>query len=149
MEMEQPTNLIAKLLSADDPDDRARMVFGLTSDDPLPRTTNQRRAVPRIPESSLSFPFQAEHSPASQTGSDTDEAISVVGFADPPVDAKEGIVCRAQTQLHRIDVPLSRIHVSNDDPNLQYIDDYTYWLWEAEVSEEEITHEHPGFNSPP
>ena len=81
VEMEQPTNLVAKLLSADDPDDRARMVFGLTSDDPLPAHNEpaQQRFLEYL-KAHLSFPFQAEHSPASQTGSDTDEAISVVGL---------------------------------------------------------------------
>ena len=37
--MEQPTKIITRPLSMDDHDDRIRMIFGLTSDDPLPRPT--------------------------------------------------------------------------------------------------------------
>ena len=137
--MEQPTNIVTRPLSMDEPDDRIRMVFGLTSDDPLPppNQKTQRQYLDYL-KAHLSFPIKAEYAAASVLGSDTSEEVTVLGFASPSaLDPKDGVVCQAQKRQHSFDVPLSAIHVSDDDPNFQYAEDYTYWLWEVQEYDEE------------
>ena len=138
-EIEQPTNLITRPLSEDSPEDRIRMVFGLTSDDPLPPINNQtQRRYLAFLKAHLSFPFKAEYAAASVLGSDASEEVTVVGFASKsPIDPDDGIVCQAQKLRHTFDVPLSNIHVMEDDPNFQYVEDYTYWLWEVQEYDED------------
>ena len=95
--MEQPTNLVTRPLSVDDSDDRIRLVFGLTSDDALPAANEdtQRRFFDYL-EAHLSFPFKGEYAAALVQGSHTSKTVQIFGFADPPLDRKEGIVCEAR-----------------------------------------------------
>ena len=59
--MEQPTNIVTRPLSMDEPDDRIRMVFGLTSDDPLPKPDEQtQQNFFDYLKAHLSFPFKAD-----------------------------------------------------------------------------------------
>ena len=136
--MEQPTNVVTRPLSTDDPDDRIRIVFGLTSDDAIPAANEdtQRRFFDYL-EAHLSFPFRADYAAASVLGSDTSETVQILGFADPPLDRKEGIVCEARKGEHEFRVPLCNIYIHEDDPNSQYVEDYTYCLWEVQDFEEE------------
>jgi hypothetical protein len=136
--MEQPTNIVTEPLSLDDPDDRIRIVFGLTSDDALPKAEGQtQRHFLEYLKAHLSFPFKAEYAPASFLGASKSDKITVLGVADPPVDRKEGIVCEARKGKHAFQVPLAMIHLSEDDPNFQHVEDYTYWLWDVQDYEEE------------
>lgn len=136
--MEQPTNIITRPLSMDDPDDRIRMVFGLTSDDGLPGADEQtQRYFFGYLKSHLSFPFKADYWPASALGPSRIGKVVVFGFADPPLDRKEGIMCAARRGKHELQVPLAGLQVGEDDPNLQYVEDYTYWLWEVQDYEED------------
>lgn len=138
-EMEQPTNLATRPLSEDSPEDGIRMVFGLTSDDPLPPINNQtQRRYLAFLKAHLAFPLKAEYAAASVLGSDASEEVTVVGFASKSsIDPDDGIVCQAQKLRHTFDVPLSNIHVREDDPNFQYVEDYTYWLWEVQEYDED------------
>ena len=137
--MEQPTNLVTHPLSADNPEDRIRMVFGLTSDDPLPRADNQtQRRYLEYLKAHLAFPIKADYWPATVLAPEASEKVVLVGFADSPVDPAEGIVCEARKGQSVFQVPLSNVHVNEDDPSFQYVEDYTYWLWEVqEVDEDE------------
>ena len=136
--MEQPTNIVTRPLSTDDPDDRIRMVFGLTSDDGLPKADEhmQRHFFDYL-KTHLSFPFKADYWPASALGPSESGEVSVLGFADPPLDRKEGIVCNARRGKDEFQVPLVGLQVEEDNPNFQYVEDYTYWLWEEQDDEEE------------
>ena len=40
-------------------------------------------------------------------------------------------------------VPLVGLHVDEDDPNFQHVEDYTDWMWEAQDDEEEYEAEEP------
>ena len=145
--MEQPTNLVTRPLSMDDPDDRIRMVFGLTSDDGLPKADEhtQRHFFDYL-KAHLSFPFKADYWPASVLGPSKSGKVAVLRFADPPLDRKEGIVCEARRGKHEVQVPLAGLQVREDDPNFQHVEDYTYWLWEVqEYEEEDDTVESPQF----
>ena len=62
--MEQPTKIITRPLSMDDQDDHIRMIFGLTSDDVLPKADEltQQQFFDYL-KAKLSFPFKADVSP--------------------------------------------------------------------------------------
>jgi len=128
--------------AADAPYDRIRLVFGLTADDPLPRldTQNQRKFLDYL-QAHLAFPFQADCSAASVEGSGTSDAVTVLGFADPSIDSKDGIMCEARKGKSGLQVPLSDIHVIDDVSNFQLVEDYTYWLWEGDECDDD---EEPG-----
>ena len=131
--MEQPTNLITRPLSMDDHDDRIRMIFGLTSDDMLPQADEltQQQFFDNL-KAKLSFPFKADYYPATSIGPDEGGVVTVMGFADSPLRREVGIVCKAEKGPHKVQVPLVGLHVEDDNPNFQYVEDYTYWLWEAQ-----------------
>jgi len=136
--MEQPTNIVTRSLSTEEPDDRIRMAFGLTTDDGLPKADeqSQRRFLDYL-TIHLSFPFKADFWPASAIGPSKSGKVAVLGFADPPLARKEGIVCRARRGKHEFPVPLGGLQVREDDPNFQHVEDYTYWLWEVQEYDEE------------
>ena len=114
------------------------MVFGLTSDDALPKADEQaQRRFLAFLEGHLSFPFNADYYPATSIGPGRIGKVAVLGFADPPLERKAGVVCDARMEKKECQVPLLGLHVSESDPNFQYIEDYTYWLWEIQDFEEE------------
>lgn len=137
--MEQPTNIITRPLSTDDPDDRIRMVFGLTSDYGLPKADEsaQRQYLAYL-KTNLSFPFRADYYPATDIGPGNAGKVEVVGFADPPLDQQAGIVCNARRGKKEFQVPLCGLQGDSDHPNHQPVEDYTYWLWEAEEEVESL-----------
>jgi len=136
--MEQPANLVTRPLSVDTPDDRIRTLFGLTSDDGLPKADEQtQRQFFGYLKTHLSFPFKAEYWPESAPGPSRSGDVRILGFADPPLDRKEGIVCEAQRGKDEFQVPLAGLQVEEKERNLQYVRDYTYWLWEVQDYDEE------------
>jgi hypothetical protein len=67
LDIEHPTEIKTKPLSPKDQDDRIRMVFGLTSNGPLPDVdSGTLEAYHRYLSKNLAFPFQAERT--SETG---------------------------------------------------------------------------------
>jgi len=135
---EQPTNIVTRPLSVDDPDDRIRIVFGLTSDDGLPKADEQtQRHFFGYLKTHLAFPFKADYWPASALGPSKSGKVTVLGFADPPLDREEGVVCQARKGKSELQVPLAGLQVGATDPNHQHVEDYTYWLWEVQEYEEE------------
>ena len=136
--MEQPKNIAPCPLSIDNPDDRIKMVFGLTGDDRLPKADGQtQQHFFDYMQAHLSFPFKADYWPASVLGPSKSGKVRVLGFADPPLDRKAGIVCKAYREKDEFQVPLAGLQVGEDDPNFQYVEDYTYWFWEVQEYEEE------------
>jgi hypothetical protein len=136
--MEQPTNVVTRPLSMDDPDDRIRIVFGLTGDDGLPKADEQmqQRFLGYL-KTHLSFPFQASYWPVSDLGPSEGSKVAVLGFADPPLDPEQGIVCEARRGKKEVQVPLVELLMEEGNPNCQYVEDYTHWLWEVQDYEEE------------
>ena len=62
LDREQPTEITTKPLSPKDEDDRVRMVFGLTSNDPLPDVDDKTLfAYHRYLAANLTFPIEAEY----------------------------------------------------------------------------------------
>jgi len=130
--MEQPTNIVTRPLSQDDPDDRIRMIFGLTTDDALPKADEQtQRQFLDYLTTHLSFPFKADYWPTSDSGPSQSGKVTVLGFANPPLDRKQGIVCEARRGKEVVPVPLAVLFIGDDDANYQFVEDYTHWLSEV------------------
>jgi hypothetical protein len=131
--MEQPTNIITRPLSMDDHDDRIRMVFGLTSDDALPKDDEktQQQFLDYL-KNHLSFPFKADYLPSTSIGPSESGVVTVLGFAETPLNREVGIVCEARSGKDEFQVPLAGLQVNEDDPNAKFVEDYTDWLWDAE-----------------
>ncbi len=76
----QPTKITTKPLSPKDADDRVRMVFGLTSNDPLPEVDDETLLVyHKHLAASLTFPIEAEY--GAEYGHP--EKVKVIGLGDP------------------------------------------------------------------
>jgi hypothetical protein len=135
-EIEQPTEIKTKPLSPRDEDDRIRMVFGLTSDDPLPEVDDDTLETYRdYLAAHLSFPFEAEHTPEKgpMFGRRT-TMLKVTGLGDPDeeppyIDDMYGLLCDAVADKGKVVVPLGELEVSKGKPNRQLIKDYCYWFW--------------------
>jgi hypothetical protein len=81
LEMEQPTNLIAKPLDSEDSIDRIRMVFGLTSDDPLPEISETSlQQYQDYLKTRLVFPFSANYCYDLTQFSGASKQVTVVGL---------------------------------------------------------------------
>jgi len=127
--MEQPTALVIKALSGDDQDDRIRMVFGLTSDDPLPAMTDeaQQQYLDYL-KVHLAFPFDAVYWSELTEYSSANIHAEVIGFASSSIDPVRGLLCEVRHEQGTEQVPLSNLELDEDDVNCRYVDDYTYWL---------------------
>ena len=128
LEIEQPKAITSKPLSPKDQDDRIRMVFGLTSNDPLPDVTDETLgAYHRYLAERLSFPFAAEYDP--QDGHP--EKVKVIGLGDPDdepmVDEMYGILCEARLEGSVVAIPLGQLEDAKG--NRQLVRDYCCWFW--------------------
>jgi len=126
----QPTEITTKPLSAKDEDDRIRMVFGLTSNDPLPDVDDETLSTyHRYLAANLTFPIEVEH--GAEYGHP--ERVKVVGLGDPDeepmVDDQYGILCEARMEGQIVTLPLGDMEVIKGKANRQLIKDYGSWFW--------------------
>jgi len=134
LDIEQPKEIKNKPLSPKDQDDRVRMVFGLTSNDPLPDVDDETLETyhEHLLEK-LAFPFEAEHTPESGTLFQSTYWVKVIGLGDPDdepmIDEMYGILCEARHQGRVVTVPLGELEVKRGRPNRQLVADYCYWFW--------------------
>jgi hypothetical protein len=143
--MEQPTQLATPPLSPEEPLDRIRMVFGLTADDPLPGGDESAYcAYVEYLRGRLSFPFEAGTWASKEAESDETLDVTVVGFADPAVDPKTGILCEVRAGSETLQIPLQELSLDDDDPNQQAIEDYRSWHWEVKYELEDDDEETDG-----
>ena len=126
--IEHPTKITTKQLAPKDQDDRIRMVFGLTSNNPLPDVDEEMLLTyHQYLAANLLFPFYAEH--GSEYGHP--ERMKVIGLGDPDdepmIDEMYGILCEARLEGQIINLPLGEL----DEPsrNRQLLRDYCYWFW--------------------
>jgi hypothetical protein len=129
LDIEQPKHITSKSLSPKDPDDRIRMVFGLTSNDPLPDVDDDTLEVYHDHLSkNLLFPFTAEF--AAKYGHP--ERVKVIGLGDsdeePMIDDEYGILCEVRLKGQVVSVPLGELDDVKGKPNRQFVNDYCYWL---------------------
>jgi hypothetical protein len=129
LDIEQPEKITTKPLSPKDQDDRIRMVFGLTSNDPLPDVNDGTlESYHEYLSKNLVFPLTAKH--AAKYSQPT--SATVIGLSDsgdePMFDEIYGILCEARTEGHIVTLPLSKLEDAKGKPSRELIDDYSYWF---------------------
>jgi hypothetical protein len=79
----------------------------------------------------LSFPFDGRLSEPIGPHQDTESPLSVIRLMDPrreySPEEMHGLICQAEQQGHRIELPLDRIDVTDDSPYSQLLEDYRHW----------------------
>ena len=133
-EIEHPKEIKTKPLSPKDQDDRIRMVFGLTSNDPLPDVEQDTlEAYHEYLSENLVFPFEAEHTSESGPFSSRTMQVKVIGLGDPDeepmIDEMYGILCEARHERRVVTLPLGELEIRKGKPNRQMVEDYSYWFW--------------------
>jgi len=134
-DIEQPSEIATKPLSPKDEDDRIRMVFGLTSNDPLPEVDDETLETYRdYLAAHLSFPFEAEHTPEKGPMFRRSKLVKVTGLGDldeepPYIDEMYGLLCDALADKGKVVVPVGELEVPKGKPSRQMIKDYCYWFW--------------------
>jgi hypothetical protein len=129
LHIEQPKQITTKPLSPKDQVDRIRMVFGLTSNDPLPNVDDETLQIYyKHLSKQLTFPFKAEH--GAEYGHP--EPVKVIGLGDPDegpvIDEMQGILCEARLEGQVVTLPLEELEDAQGKPNRQLIEDYSYWF---------------------
>ena len=130
LEIEQPRKISTKPLSPKNQDDRLRLIFGLTSNDPLYDVDDETLAAYHAHLSkNLVFPFTAEH--GAEYGHP--ERVQVIGLGEPMdepmIDETYGILCDARFEGQMLTLPLGELDGVKGKPNRQLIEDYCYWFW--------------------
>jgi hypothetical protein len=127
LNMEQPTNIVTRPLSADDQDDRICMVFGLTSDDPLPYDSKAAELTYfNYLKNNLTFPFPAQFFDPIKGRK---REVTVTGMCDDvPIDDGFGVMCEALDSSEKRQIPLSELKLEPGSPNYQMVDDYITWF---------------------
>ncbi len=128
--IEQPKAVTPRPLSPDIQDDRVRMVFGLTTDDPLPRPEADSLVIYYDYLSKrLHFPFTARHETGTFLHPAPPRQVKALSLdADWRWDEVDGVLCEVRDGDECETLPLARLAVRRSSPNYQVIDDYTAWF---------------------
>jgi hypothetical protein len=136
--IEQPTHLVSRPLSEDDPEDRIRAIFSLTSDDPLPPANLENlRRYARYLKTHLSFPLQAESLDETSLSRQSKYEIRVLGLLDTDdCDEENGVWCEVEQHGESFELPLAELEVRNNRHHRQLVEDYSFWSYNWSVEEE-------------
>ena len=130
--MEHPTEVVTRPLATNDQGDRIRMIFNLTTDDPLPDVEYATLSVYyHYLVDHLSFPFQARYGPDDGRSARTHYQLTVRSLYDVndyDVEACYGLIGVGLCQDKRIEFPIRDIDVKRNDLNRQLLDDYRFWM---------------------
>jgi hypothetical protein len=131
--IEQPTSIVPRPLSPDDEDDRVRMVFGLTHDDPVPEVTEESLlAYHRYLAAHLSFPIQITSWEKSGPFASRKVTVAITGLVHPQegrIDEEYGLIGLGHNPKgEEIEFPLDEIELGKKDPNRSLLSDYSYWF---------------------
>ena len=130
--IEQPTEIKTPPLSEKEQDDRVRMAFGLTHDDPLPDVSPETlMTYYRYLAANLKFPFFISYWAKSGPFS-SKKVIVPISRLDPPVedefDEEAGLYGIGVDQDEEIEIPLAEIELKKKEANYRLISDYSYWF---------------------
>ena len=121
--IEQPTKIVAKPLSEEDQDDRVRMAFGLTHDDPLPQVGRKTLLTyHRYLAKNLGFPFRA----SSKVYGFAMTVHRLLGPREYDLEEEAGLLCEIRCSQGTFEIPLSEL---DDVENCKLVEDYGYWFW--------------------
>ena len=106
------------------------MIFGLTSNDPLPEVDDEKLLqYHKYLSCNLVFPFQAEVQYRVQP---RPRRVKVIGLGDPDeaplIDEEYGLLCEMLLEGQVVTVPLGEIDNAKGKPNRQLVEDYCYWF---------------------
>jgi hypothetical protein len=129
LDIVQPTAITTKPLSPKDQDDRIRMVFGLTSNDPLPAVDDETlKTYLQHLAKNLAFPFSAKHAIKFRAPAH----VKVIGLGDPEdglmLDETYGLLCEARRDGQLVMIPLGFLESVKDKAIRKLIDDHSYWF---------------------
>jgi hypothetical protein len=129
--IEQPTEIKTPPLSEKDQDDRIRVVFVLTHDDPLPLVSPATlRAYCDYLAASLKLPIVTSYWEKSSAFTRKKISVSITTLEAPveeEFDEECGLFGIAATKEGDIEIPLESLDLNKQDPNYRLISDYTYW----------------------
>lgn len=116
-----------------DPEDRIRAILGVADDEPVPRVgLHSLRKYHAHLAARLALPFEGTLMQPIGPHRDTRSPLSVVRLMDPvheySPEEMYGLICKAEQNGKRIELPLARIDVAKDSTNYQLLDDYGYWF---------------------
>lgn len=118
--------------TVDDPEGRIRAILGESSDGPMPRVRLEAlRTFYDHLAANLTFPFEGRLADPIGPHRDTRSPLRVIRLLDVDDYCPEemyGLICKAEQNGERIELPLDRIDVADDSPNRQLLDDYRYWM---------------------
>jgi hypothetical protein len=133
LDIEHPTEIATKPLSLKDQDDRVRMIFGLTSNDPLAEVNGKPlETYHEYLSQNLAFPFETERTSETGPFSSRTTPVKVIGLGDPNeepmIDDMYGILCEARHERNAVTLPLGEVEVEKGKPNRQLVADYCSWF---------------------
>lgn len=112
--------------------ERIMAVFGVSSGGP-PRVGEETLACyHRYLSRNLVLPFTAYYPEPTSAAEKTEFCCAVAELLDPTQylgDEFDGIFCRACKGNFEVNLPLMELHLPEDNPNFQLIEDYWYWFW--------------------
>jgi hypothetical protein len=142
--IESPTEIRTEPLSPDKGEDRIRMVFGLTSNDPLPDLTpDTLRIYDQHLRAHLQFPMKA-HAWIDERLSKNELIFTELAAFDPAGEPE--LFCEVQAgqpECELSQLRLAAIQPDADHPNHHLLDDYCEWYWRClDRMEEGLEDEH-------
>lgn len=130
--IEHPKEIMPRPLSMKNQDDRVRMVFGLTSDDLLPRPDEDSlETYYDYLSRQMSFPFEArDYVEDDLLSFSPARLIKAVALGREPhdLDEDEGIFCKVETADGEELLPLANLELRRSDRNRQLVNDYAAWF---------------------
>ena len=80
----------------------------------------------------LCIPFIAYYPEPTSSLEEVLHRCIVLELMDPSNDIRDefdGIFCKTRNGKYEVNVPLIELHLPQDNPNFQMIEDYWYWFW--------------------
>lgn len=118
--------------TTDDPEVRIRAALGVAGDELMPgvRLEALRKYHDHL-TANLTFPFEGRLSDPIGPHRDTRSPLRFIRLLNLDGYCPEemyGLICKAEQNGERIELPLDRIDVLDDSPNRQLLEDYRYWM---------------------
>jgi hypothetical protein len=132
LSIDHPGRIVPRPLSHQDQGDRVRMVFGLTSDDLLPRPSEETlETYYDYLAKRLTFPFEARYVELEEGKvlHLAQRSVEVVGLdKDVGWDEDYGIVCEGHTSHGEDTFSLANLDFRRTGPNARLLLDYREWF---------------------
>jgi hypothetical protein len=80
----------------------------------------------------LSLPLAAHYPLPKDSREKAEFRCTVVELLDPAEhlgDEWDGLFCKTRKGPYEINLPLIELHLPQENPNFQLIEDYWYWFW--------------------